>query len=89
MRTKLTERDITRIVRKSLMEQEEVKGIESAFTGTDYANDLPEVCKPNVNKTESETFSLCLEHFNKIAEALKNLMKEKGIQESRRYRRRF
>jgi hypothetical protein len=79
MRTKLTERDITRIVRKTLMEQE-VKGIESAFAGTDYADDLPEACKPSVDKPESETFTTCLEHFNKIAEALKNLMKEKGIQ---------
>ena len=79
MRTKLTERDITRIVRRTLMEQE-VKGIESAFAGTDYADDLPEACKPSVDKPESETFTTCLEHFNKIAEALKNLMKEKGIQ---------
>ena len=79
MRTRLTERDITRIVRKTLMEQE-VRGIESAFAGTDYADDLPEACKPSVDKPESETFTTCLEHFNKIAEALKNLMKEKGIQ---------
>jgi hypothetical protein len=79
MRTKLTDRDITRIIRKTLMEQE-VKGIESAFAGTDYADDLPEACKPSVDKPESETFTTCLEHFNKIAEALKNLMKEKGIQ---------
>jgi hypothetical protein len=79
MRTRLTESDITRIVRKTLMEQE-VKGIESAFAGTDYADDLPEACKPSVDKPESETFTTCLEHFNKIAEALKNLMKEKGIQ---------
>lgn len=88
MKTRLTNRDITRIVRRSLKE-EEVKGIESAFAGTDYADDLPEACKPSVDKPESETFSSCLEHFNKIAEALKNLMKEKGIQESKRYRRRF
>jgi hypothetical protein len=79
MRTRLTESDITRIVRKTLMEQE-VKGIESAFAGTDYADDLPEACKPSVDKPESETFTTCLDHFNKIAEALKNLMKEKGIQ---------
>jgi hypothetical protein len=79
MRTRLTENDITRIVRKTLMEQE-VRGIESAFAGTDYADDLPEACKPSVDKPESETFTTCLEHFNKIAEALKNLMKEKGIQ---------
>ena len=79
MRTRLTEKDITRIVRKTLMEQE-VKGIESAFAGTDYADDLPEACKPSVDKPESETFTTCLDHFNKIAEALKNLMKEKGIQ---------
>lgn len=79
MRTRLTEKDITRIVRKTLMEQE-VKGIESAFVDTDYADDLPEACKPSVDKPESETFTSCLDHFNKIAEALKNLMKEKGIQ---------
>jgi hypothetical protein len=79
MRTRLTESDITRIVRKTLMEQE-VKGIESAFAGTDYADDLPEACKSSVDKPESETFTTCLDHFNKIAEALKNLMKEKGIQ---------
>jgi hypothetical protein len=60
--------------------EQEVKGIESAFAGTDYADDLPEACKPSVDKPESETFTTCLEHFNKIAEALKNLMKEKGIQ---------
>lgn len=93
---------IENILRRILREEEEESELTSIFKEKGYSN-IPEACKPSTDTSTGEVSSnikLCFEEFQKanqqvmdIANALKGLMDEKGIQaESRRRslnRRRF
>jgi hypothetical protein len=100
MRTRLTERDITRIVRKALREDEEqVDDISAIFTEKGLSDsDVPDACKPKIENGQEVTdlagcFKAAKEKFQvglDIISSLESTLESKGIKtESRRYRRRF
>lgn len=89
---KLNERDLSRIVRR-IFEEEESE-LTSIFKEKGYSN-IPEACKSSTDTSTGEISSnikSCFDEFQKanqqvmdIANALKSLMDDKGIQaESRR-----
>ena len=97
---RLNERKLERLLRRIVKEEEEASDeLTSIFTEKGYSN-IPNACKPETDVSTGEVSSnikMCFEEFQKanqqvmdIANALRELMDEKGIQsESRRYRRRY
>lgn len=97
---KSTQRQLENLIRRIIREQEEGENeLTSIFAEKGYSN-VPEACKSKTDPSTGEVTSnvkLCFEEFQKanqqvmdIANALRELMNEKGIQmESKRPRRRF
>jgi hypothetical protein len=97
---KATQRQLENLIRRIVREQEEGENeLTNIFSEKGYSN-IPEACKSKTDPSTGEVTSnvkLCFEEFQKanqqvmdIANALRELMDEKGIQmESRRYRRRY
>ena len=94
-----TQRQLENLIRRIVKEQEEENELTSIFKEKGYSS-IPEACKSTTDPSTGEITSNvkeCFEEFQKanqqvmdIANALRSLMDEKGIQmESRRYRRRF
>lgn len=95
---KYNETRILNSIRRILIEQETEDEVTAIFKEKGYGN-IPEACKPKTDTTTgqiSSNIKECFVEFEKanqqvmdIANALKELMKQKGIQESRRYRGRY
>jgi len=105
MRTKLTERDITRIVRKTLLEQEEFP-LEKTVMGTGAfgEGEIPTECTGEnaAGMSQVDMISACLTKVTEKSTTLNNTIKalndllsktkseaENMQTESKRYRRRF
>ena len=97
---KATQKQLENLIRRIIKEEGEGENeLTTIFTEKGYSN-IPEACKSKTDASTGEVTSnvkLCFEEFQKanqqvmdIANALRELMDEKGIQsESRRYRRRY
>lgn len=94
-----TQRQLEDLIRRIIREQEGENELTSIFAEKGYSN-VPDACKSKTDPSTGEVTSnvkLCFEEFQKanqqvmdIANALRELMDEKGIQvESKRLRRRL
>jgi hypothetical protein len=95
---KATQKQLENLIRKIVKEQEQDNELTAIFKDEGYSN-VPDACKSKTGSDGVVTTDVkgCFEEFQKanqqvmdIANALRELMDEKGIQsESRRYRRRY
>jgi hypothetical protein len=105
MKKNLTERDITRIVRRALMEQDEFSLADTVMgTGAFEEDDIPSECKGEnaAGMSQVDMVSACIGKVTEKSTALNNTIKalndllnrtkseaDQLKTESRRYRRRF
>lgn len=104
MRTRLTERDITRIIRKTLWEEEEFPLEKTVIdTGAFGEGEIPPECTGEnaAGMSQVDMISACLGKVTEKSTTLNNTIKAlndlltktkseaETVSESRRYRRRF
>lgn len=93
------QRQVEKLIKRIIKEEDQENELTAIFKDEGYSN-VPEACKSKTDPSTGEVTSnvkLCFEEFQKanqqvmdIANALRELMNEKGIQmESKRPRRRF
>ena len=95
---KATQKQLENLIRRIVKEQEQDNELTAIFKDEGYSN-VPDACKSKTGSDGVVTTDVkgCFEEFQKanqqvmdIANALRELMDEKGIQsESRRYIRRY